>query len=244
MTPGSDRLCREISEASGRVCFLGFSRGKDSIAAWLQLRRFFDRVIPFHCASVPGLRFVDESLDYYERWFGVSILRLMDGSVFGALNELAFQLLSGEAEIDAAGFWSYSKHEILGLLREKYSLPRAWCAFGINMTDSIDRRVYVAKIEGRNENRRTFYPCWDWSRGQILQVISESGIRLPRDYLFANRTLADVPNVRHLERMLKLAPADFERVEMFFPLIAARLARNRFRRGGGSVVVEECRLWE
>lgn len=243
MTPRSGRLCEEVAAASGQTCFLGFSRGKDSVAAWLHLRKYFTRVIPFHCASVPGLSFVDESLDYYERFFGVPILRLMDGDVLAALNQLAFQLPSGEAEIDAAGFWRYSKHEILDLLRREYSSPDAWCAFGINATDSIDRRVYVNKIGGRNAAHKTFYPCFDWSREQILRIVAEHGLKLPRDYLMANRTLAAMPNVRHLIRMQSLLPAELERIELVFPLIRARLARNVFRGGRGAESLEEGRLW-
>ncbi len=48
--PDSDTLCRQMAEETGGICFPSFSRGKDSIAAWLQLRRYFDRIIP----SQPG----------------------------------------------------------------------------------------------------------------------------------------------------------------------------------------------
>ena len=50
---------------------LAFSCGKDAVAAWLAIRDRFDEVIPYYLYLVPHLEFVDESIDYYERFFGV-----------------------------------------------------------------------------------------------------------------------------------------------------------------------------
>ena len=94
---------------SGGTCFLGFSRGKDSIAAWLQLRKFFTRIIPFHCASVPHLGFVDASLDYYERVFQTKILRYMDGACLEALGTLYWQPPDSEPDIDGMDLWKFDK---------------------------------------------------------------------------------------------------------------------------------------
>ena len=76
----SRELCERISKESDGVTFLGFSRGKDSIAAWIYLKRFFKRIIPFHCASVPHLKFVDDSLEYYEDFFATKVHRFLDGA--------------------------------------------------------------------------------------------------------------------------------------------------------------------
>ena len=55
---------------------LAFSAGKDAIAAWLAIRPHFERVIPYYLYLVPGLEFVEESLAFYERFFGAKIARL------------------------------------------------------------------------------------------------------------------------------------------------------------------------
>jgi len=49
--------------------------------------------------------------------------------------------------------------------------------------------------------------------------------------MLANRTLASIPNLRHLINMEKEMPDELERVELIFPFIRARLARNEFRKG-------------
>ena len=228
-TPESRSLCEAIAAATGGVCFLGFSRGKDSIAAWLYLRKFFSRIIPFHCASVPGLSFVDESLRYYEKAFGTSILRFMDGAVTAAIDNLIWQPPGSEDEVNAMELWHFDKHDIIETLQKEMNLPRAWCAFGINLSDSIDRRIYVSKNKGRNPERMTFYPCWDWSKAQIVQTVRVAGLNLPADYRMAARSMAAVPSYRHLLRMEAMFPEDFRRVEAAFPMIRAELARQWFR---------------
>jgi len=35
------------------TCLLSFSRGKYSIAAWIELRRHFPRIEPFYCYRCP-----------------------------------------------------------------------------------------------------------------------------------------------------------------------------------------------
>jgi hypothetical protein len=228
-TAASRSLCENIAEASSGCCFLGFSRGKDSIAAWLYLRRFFNRIIPFHCASVPRLSFVDESLDYYEQCFETPILRFMDGACTGAINRLVWQPPGAESVIDGMELWEFDKHDIHAALRREMNLPDAWCAFGINMSDSIDRRIYVQKNQGRNQERMTFYPCFDWTKDMIMQEIKAAGIKLPKDYLMMARTMAAIPSYRHLLRMEAMFPGDFRRVELMFPMVRAELARQAFR---------------
>lgn len=227
-TAASRRLCEDIADMTGGRCFLGFSRGKDSIAAWLYLRQFFNDIIPFHCASVPHLSFVDESLSYYEEIFGTKILRFLSGEVSNAISNLVFQPIEDEEAIDAMKLWKYGTHDIVDLLRDIYGKD-IWCAYGINATDSIDRHVYVLQFQGRNIPRKSFYPCFDWTKKQILNIIDSEHISLPPDYKLANRTMAGIPNVRHLMHMDEVFPEDMKRIELLFPFIRARLARNEFR---------------
>lgn len=227
-TAASRRLCEDIADMTGGRCFLGFSRGKDSIAAWLYLRQFFNDIIPFHCASVPHLSFVDESLSYYEEIFGTKILRFLSGEISNAVSNLIFQPIEDEKIIDAMGLLDYGMHDIVDLLRDIYGKD-IWCAYGINATDSIDRHLYVLQLQGRNIPKKSFYPCFDWTKKQILNIIDSEHISLPPDYKLTNRTMTGIPNVRHLMHMDEVFPEDMKRIELLFPFIRARLARNEFR---------------
>ena len=119
------------------------------------------------------------------------------GRVLRALAKLWFQPANRETAIDRMSLWEYENLEVARLVAAKHGSP-CLVRFGINLSDSIDRRIYVQKSGGKNERRRTFYPCLDWPKEMILRTIEESGVRLPADYRLANRSLAGVPNVRHL----------------------------------------------
>src|ERR1051326_7362698 len=178
-TPASRRVCQEVASLSGDTILLGFSRGKDCIAAWLWLLEFFPRIIPFHCAAVPGLGFVDQSLTYYEQVFGTPIERFVSGDFYKALSQLVYQPIEDEDWIDALDLEHHTMEAIVRALRRKHGCPQAWVAWGISKNDSISRRATPEIRTGKRESTKALYPCFDWPRDQILAVIEEAGIRLP-----------------------------------------------------------------
>lgn len=234
-TEKSDALCREIAKRSNGVCFLMMSCGKDSLCAWLQLRRYFTRIIPFHCGSIPGLEFRKRMLDYYEYEFQTKILRLMGEDLLMALVRYVYQespwmcdMIDDELDVD-----DYSKLDILGYLRMRYNLPRAWCACGISMYDSIDRMIYCRKTGGRSDENRTFYPCFDWPKKEILNAIRESGLKVSAEYRYAKRSIGGVPSATYNAILKEHFPRDWERLLRWYPLAEAKnyrealLAKNR-----------------
>jgi hypothetical protein len=194
------------------------------------LRRFFRRVIPFHCASVPHLAWVDESLAYYEAFFGVPILRYMHERALHAIAMLVWQPPGSEADIDAMELPDFTKADICEDIREREGCPRAWAAFAISAYDAIERKAKVQDHAGRNDKGRTFNPCFDWTKKQIVASVKAAGLALPSDYLMAARTLSAVPGYRNILRMKQVRPDDWARVLTVYPMIEAELARQEFRR--------------
>lgn len=228
-TPETESLCKEIAKKTNGVCFLGFSRGKDSVCAWLYLKKFFKTVIPFHCCLVPKLRFSEQALKYYEYEFDTHILRMQDSSLHADLRRMVYQYGMDERFIDNYGFYDYDKHDIMDLLRKVYALPNAWCAFGINASDSIERRIYVQNIQGKNPNHKTFYPCWNWPHDKIIETCKESGLKLAPEYNFVNRSIAGMPSVYWLQQLRDNYPDDYKKVEDWYPLCWASILRMEFR---------------
>jgi len=227
-TEETERLCRDIAKKSNGVCFLGFSRGKDSVCAWLYLLKFFKRVIPFHCASYPCLKHVKETLDYYERAFGTHILRLVGEEVPMALNRLMYQNADDIVELADLETEDYSKVDIVEELRYHYNLPRAWCAWGIMANDSIDRMIYCRKYKGVIKSNMSFYPCWDFTRAQVLQTIREAGLKLSDEYRWTSRTLGNVPS-RTCNRIYKEHyPEDWRTIQAIYPLAEAKTLRENY----------------
>lgn len=229
-TPDTDALCREIAKKSRRVCFLMLSGGKDSIAAWVHLTNYFDRIIPFTCQSIPNLEYRDAMLEYYETMFQTRILRLMGEDLKMALSRYFYQQTPWECDqIDEeiGEVEDYNKLDILSYLRMKFSLPRAWCAVGISANDSIDRRIYCMKTGGKNVANRTFYPCWDWTRSQLLDAIAEAGLMLSPEYKYTKRSMGGVPSATYNKVMQEHFPQAWKETLRWYPLAEAKNYRER-----------------
>lgn len=227
--PDSDALCREIAKASGGVCLLSFSRGKDALAAWLNLSRFFDRIVPFTCAGVPHVGFADEYLAYVERVFGTHVIRIQDGGLYAMLDALVFQPPHDEPWIDAAQFPSYDAQDVADIIRNHLGYPNAWTAYGLNASDSIDRLITVRQCRGRYYGTRSFYPNYDWTHKQIMEALRRSNLRLSNEYHIASRSFAGGLMPHTLLAVEKRAPDLFRQLEYYYPLLKASLCRSQWR---------------
>lgn len=227
--PDSDALCREIAKASGGVCLLSFSRGKDALAAWLNLSRFFDRIIPFTCAGIPHVGFADEYLAYVERVFGTHVIRIQDGGLYAMLDALVFQPPHDEPWIDAANLPTYDAQDIADIIRNHLGYPNAWTAYGLNASDSIDRLITVRQCRGRYYGTRSFYPNYDWTHKQIMEALRRSNLRLSNEYHIASRSFAGGLMPHTLLAVEKRAPDLLRQLEYYYPLLKASLCRSQWR---------------
>ncbi len=117
---------------------LAFSRGKDSLAAWLVVRDYFPHVIPYHMYTVPGMRLVEESLQYYEEYFGCHIIRVPHPSTYRMLGNLVFQPPEHCAVIEAANIWQFTPEDLRDALVEQLGLnpDTTFTAVGVRAADS------------------------------------------------------------------------------------------------------------
>lgn len=227
-TEATDALCKEVAKKSHGVVFAGFSGGKDSVCMLLQLSRYFKRIIPFHCASIPHMAFRTKLLDYYEYEFQTKILRLMGEDLSMSMRRLIYQeprdaiaCLEEYGDVE-----DYNKLDILEYLRKMYNLPRAWCAFGVNACDSIDRRIYCNKTGGKSDANRTFYPCWDWPRQEILKAISESGLKIAPEYKYTKRSIGGPPCATYNKVLREHFPEDYKKMKAWYPLCELKTRRE------------------
>lgn len=240
-TPATDALCAEIAKKSHGVCFLMCSRGKDSLCAWLQLRRYFERIIPFHCATVPDYQFANEYLDYLEGAFETRILRMMGEDLKMALVRHVYQDSPWECDVIDAVFpdEDYTKRDVLEYLRMKFNLPRAWCAVGISQNDSIDRLIYCRKNGGKNLGYKTFYPCFDWPREELLNAIWQSGLYVAPEYKYTKRSMGGVPSATYNKVMMEHFPRDWELTKKWYPLAEVKNYREEMIDANYSLWMEQ-----
>lgn len=227
-TEATESLCREIAKKSHGTIFLMMSRGKDSLCAYLQCLKFFNRIICVHFATVPGYRFADEYLDYLEAMLNTRILRMMGEDLKMALVRHIYQETPWECDVIDQVFpdADYTKLDVLEYLRMKFNLPRAWCAVGIGKNDSIDRLIYCRKTGGKNVSNRTFYPCWDWPREELLNAITGAGLVLAPEYKYVKRSMGGIPSATYNKVMMEHFPQDWELTKKWYPLAEVKNVRE------------------
>ena len=218
-----EALIERVRELSGDTILLSFSRGKDSIAMWLYLRPHFE-IVPYYLDWIPGLSWVDESLAYYEAFFGQHIIRLPHPLFWKYLNSFFFQPPERVATIRAINFPSYDYADLDDILCRQYG-REMYTAMGMRSADGLMRRnLMIQQGVLGNKRRRYFYPIWDWNIEQVGRIILDSGVALPVDYELWGRTATDF-TYPFLKGVRDHFPDDWRRILDWFPLADLELFR-------------------
>jgi hypothetical protein len=222
----------EIAEMTGGRCLLAFSRGKDSIASWLELREsgLFHEIVPFHLDGVPGMKFIEESLDYFEDWFQTRIIRLPHISFYRMIGNYVFQPPDRLDIIDDLGFDEVTKltyNDVREWLAEDLGWPEktTWVANGVRAADSPLRRIHLVRNKGKNFSSKQFYPVFDMLKADVMGIIERHGVKLPVDYELFGRSFDGI-DYRFAGPLKKHRPEDFERMRFWFPLVDLEILIN------------------
>lgn len=212
---------------------LSFSRGKDSVGAWLALREWkpaFKRIIPIYYWMVPDLEFEEVSLKYYEKWFGEHIVRVPSAAFWNKIRHFKYQPPQNIPVIDAAmeeipAFTSDDLYEWVWQDMGYKGIP--WTAIGVRAVDSPMRWSAMKKYGPVNFVRQVFYPVFDWNSDRLYDKLIEADIKLPQDYRIWGRSM-DGTDRRFLQGLKEHYPADFNKVLDYFPLADAGLWRAEY----------------
>ena len=221
----SEELCRGMANECD-TCVLAFSTGKDSVAAWLQLRKYFRRIIPYYCYLIPGLQFVEESLEYYEDFFQTRIFRFPHRTFWRFLEDEMFQTPDNAMVLGDMPLLDYTDADLGEDIRVSGGLPEGtYTANGVRMADSPMRRIAIKTHGAINHNTKTFYPVYDWKKEDMLRELRQSGVKLPIDYQLFGRTF-DGLDYRFLKPLKEHFPEDYQRILEWFPLAEAEIFRR------------------
>lgn len=208
-----------------RDTLLAFSTGKDAIAAWLAIREAFDTVHPYYLYLVPGLEFVEESIAYYEQFFGRRIHRLPHPSLHRWLNAFTFQPPERVLAIKQAGLPPHSYEDVRKVLAEDLGLPiGTLVADGVRAADSPMRRVAIAKHGPISWSQHKYHPIHDWVAADLVASFRSHSVKLPIDYRIFGRSFDGI-DARFLVPMKKHLPGDYARVLEWFPLAEVEVYR-------------------
>lgn len=231
----SDALCRAVREHSGGTAILSFSRGKDALASWCKMRRFFDRIVPYYMHPIPELlSFERESLDYYAEKMGTEILTVPHPNLIGRMlkNEI-YQSPERCPLLEAAALPPMAHADVERWVRRKAGAPDAWIGIGTRSADSPDRLANIRKHGSLNPARRAFFPVFDWNIVDVEGALRAEGLALPADYLLFDRTLDGIDD-RFLEPLRLHHPTDYAKVIRWFPMAGLDRKRRLFAAGAKS----------
>jgi hypothetical protein len=227
----SAEACRTLRAEIGPRVLFAFSCGKDSIAAWLQLRRFFDEVCPFYLEYVPGIPFMERSLAYYESFFGTKILRLPGCSFWGLMDSSAYQPPGGTRWLRAQLFPRRENPDTIDQFAAfHYGFPLAaeqWIAGGPRRGESMGRAIIMKRV-GAFDRRpgwgQLFHCIYDWSDARVMEELNAAGVKLPVDYRLFGRSFEGLRG-RFLLPIKQHLPESWAYLENIFPLLRLELVR-------------------
>ena len=223
----SAELCERMAERCDTT-LLAFSTGKDSIAAWLQLRKYFKRVIPYYKYHVPKLQFVEDSLKYYEDFFQTRIYRLPSPALVRWLSFYVHQTPDRvQYIIDnlQMPYKAYNNETIADILRLNLGLDEnVYSGIGVRMADSPRRRTSIVRDGAVNHRKLTFFPVYDWLKSDMIREFDSVGVKLPPDYILFGNTFDGI-TYKYLKPIREYYPEDYERILKWFPLAELEFVR-------------------
>lgn len=222
----SEDLCKRIAEKSNGVAVISFSMGKDSIAAYINMRKYFDRIHPVFYYLVPDLSFQNKSLEYYENEvFKEHIIQMPSPAIY---RQLAYYMYQHPAAVDYINDQNiYIPHydEIFAAAKLDLNLPiETYTGVGVRMNDSLNRRFSIKKYGAANEKRKQFYPVFDWNNELLINEIRKSEIKLPIDYRIWGRSF-DGFHYKFLKPLKDHFPDDYEKCRSLYPFLDLELLR-------------------
>lgn len=216
----SDELCEQMASECDTV-LLSFSCGKDSVASWLQCRKYFKTIIPYYRYLVPDLDFVDDNLAYYEDFFGQHIYRMPSPNFYRLIRDGVFQSherWSAICSMEDIPGKDYDELMCANLMREVGNLSDAvYCAVGNRAADSPMRRMSISKSGAVNHNKQTFFPVYDWLQGRLLKEMDDAGVKFATDYNIWSNTF-DSLTYKYLSKMRETFPNDYAKIIKAFPM--------------------------
>lgn len=215
--PTSAEVLRRLADL-GEPVFLSFSTGKDSAACWLAMREAGIPVLPVYFYLVPGLGFVDRTLEWYEGFMGQRIVRYPHPSIYRMLEANVFQTPERLPIIDAARLPVPDLDQEWDEIKADFGLPGAWVADGVRASDSIERRCSLVRHGVMKGESRKVSPIADWLKGEVTDFLSARRWVPPVDYELFGRSFDGI-DARFAVPIRKRFPEDYETLCEWFPLL-------------------------
>lgn len=209
---------------------LQFSCGKDSIAAWIELKKHGFHVVPVFKEIIPDLGFLSRCIARYEDYFGTTIWKIPHRTQFLKL----FAEFGNSEHADKTTAAAIDRHLVSNaqLERDRRNIVEYLlrehdcdvCVVGTKASDNLSRRVNFQVGGPYNVNESTFAVTWKLKKNAPLDIMLEDGCPIPGFYLWLGRSpeLLFDAEFWFIKRQY---PEDYERIKAFLPDIDVRVKK-------------------
>lgn len=222
-----EEAIKQVKKISSDVVVLKFSRGKDSLGAWLSLHGKFKTIIPIFMYRVPDIEFIKRSIDYFESAFKTRVYQLPHPWLYRMLIYHTLQPPDRLAIIDAAKLPMPSQETLVRMHVEDlgYDPQKVWSATGVRAGDSVVRINAIRRYGPITHKTHLFHPIWDWHIDYMLSRVKDAGLKLAEDYKLFGRSFDGI-NYQFLEPIKDHHPKDYETILRWFPLAGVEAFRR------------------
>ena len=227
----SHELRKWASEKDNGIGLLSFSRGKDSIAAYLGMRPYYKELHLLYYSLIPGLECIEENLQYFERKWGVRIHRLPHPKFWEMQQRLVYQSPTKADAIVGTELPRYDYEGLQLMMKRDLAIPRqTLCGTGVRWGDNVQRCNSIKTNGVVSPKRYSMHCVWDWSMDDIRSSFAKDDIKLPFDYKLFGNSLDGI-DYRYMVKLRDYYPRDYQTALDYFPLIEAELHRYEKRLG-------------
>lgn len=200
------------------TCLVGYSGGKDSLVISELCSRAFRKVVGFYLWFIPGLRCIEEQLEFARQRWKMEILQ------YPAVGYLSRKLTSSQY----GPHW-YTREEYDGgkipdqAIRVMEETGIGVCVLGMKNADHINRKTALRRQEKKYQN--VINPLKSWRKLDVLAYLKTCNIPIPPS---DGRVSGSIDLTTYsLLWLHQFYPDDFEKMERWFPYIRAVVLRKQ-----------------
>jgi hypothetical protein len=176
---------------------------------------------------VPGLKFVENNIQKYEKHFNIKIVRLPHPILYDYINHQDWQPLDRALDLNEFNLGATS----FKMLIEMYLLSTGqknvkYDCNCMKMADSLNRRLLLNSKPDIDHKTKIIYLTKYFTNSQCFDYLKTNGIPLTEDYRIFGRSW-DGLSYHFTMGVKKYYPEDYALIKEYFPLIDAEVMRYK-----------------
>ncbi|MCI7403956.1 MAG: phosphoadenosine phosphosulfate reductase family protein [Pyramidobacter sp.] len=208
---------KTASRLTKRV-LVGISGGKDSTVVLDLCTRFFKEVVGFSMYTPCRLEFMEKTLRFYEKQYGIEIVRVPHYCVSDKLRygiyrnpDLSVPLLE--------------ETDVLNYVREQ--TDTWWIAGGERATDNLVRNAMIKGSGTIDAKRGRIFVIAYWHADEVLHYIKMRKLKTSPEFRYLGHSLGGL-DAFNMAPLKEYFPADYERICACYPYVEVSTKREEF----------------